>query len=101
MEKFKTLEEAQAAYDALVAAKNKEVEELKKQLDNAESVAKDAIEKVNAGPATNDVFATVDKKKYKILFGVDGKTKQELAADSTALKRLVKIGSGAIELVEG
>lgn len=110
MAKFKTLEEAQAAYDKLVAegksntakavksvteAKDKEIEALKKKIVEAEQVAKDAIDKVN-DPKPDYVKAKVGKSTYKVNFGVDGKTPEQVAGDADLLARLVKIGSGAL-----
>ncbi|MFD2741956.1 MULTISPECIES: hypothetical protein [Sphingobacterium] len=124
MSKFKTLEEAQEAYDKLVsdsktktaeavknaqASKDKTIENLKqssaklkdendglkKQLKEATDVANDAIAQVNT-PKDNFVKAKVGSKQYKVNFGVDGKTPEEIAKDNDVLNRLVEIGSGAI-----
>lgn len=110
--KFKDLEEAQAAYDALVADqdtaiqeavdkavketvenKDKEIAALTKRAEDAEKIAEDAVEKFNS---PDDIIVTIDKKKYKIAFGVEGKTKEELAEDKSLLAKLVKNGSAAI-----
>lgn len=107
---FKTVEEATEAYTKLLAEKDalasslkekeSELVSVKSELEVAKEVAQDAIQQINEGLST-DVIATVDKKKYKVLFGVDGLSKEELSKDQTSLKNLVKIGSGALELVEG
>lgn len=106
--KFKDLNEAQAAYDALVTdrdkaieaavkeavkAKDDEIQMLTKRADDAEKIAEDAVDKFNHAKHT---LVTVDKKKYKIAFGVDGKTKEEVAADKTLLAKLIKNGSAAV-----
>jgi len=106
--KFKDLEEAQKAYDALVAdqpkaiekavadavkVKDDEIAALTKRAEDAEEVAKDAVEKIDN---PNGVTVTVDKVKYRIAFGVDGKSKEELAADQKLLKELIEKGSAAL-----
>ena len=124
MAKFKTLEEAQKAFDDLVVeSKSKTAEavkkaqeakdrtiathkeansklkdeniDLKKQLQEATDVAKDAINQVNA-PKENTVKVKHGGKQYKVNFGVDGKTIDEVAKDPDLLKRLVDIQSGAL-----
>lgn len=99
MKKFENLEEAQTAFDAEVAAHNA----TKQQLVDAKKVAEEAIAQINEAPQvkTDEVFATVDKTKYKVVFGVDGLTKEEVAKDKELLKKLVKIGSGSLEIVGG
>lgn len=150
MGKFKTLEEAQKAYDELVKTNDKstkeaievvlnsknseiedlkkksiqeieakdqeistlknsvkeitdskisEIEDLKKQLADAEETARDAIEKVN-NPEANLVKAKVGGKIYKVNFGVDGKSPEEIAVDQKLLQKLIDIGSGALSMVE-
>lgn len=73
-----------------------------KEKQAAEEIAKDAMEAVNKTLAAlpKETFATHEKKKYKILFGVDGMSKEEIAKDKTKLARLVEIKSGAIQLQE-
>lgn len=110
--KFKSLEEAQKAYDDLVAdqpkviekavadavkVKDDEIAALTKRAVDAEEVAKDAVEKIDN---PKGVTVTVDKVKYRIIFGVDGKSKEELAADKELLEKLIKKGSAALEKVK-
>ncbi|MNY52794.1 hypothetical protein D3C86_1884970 [compost metagenome] len=45
--------------------------------------------------------AKINSKTYEVLFGVDGKTKEELAEDKEKLAILAKSGSMAIKLIEG
>ncbi|WP_316743409.1 hypothetical protein [Pedobacter antarcticus] len=86
------------------------IKDLQKKLDtaiqekeSAEEVANAALETANELLATvpQEIYATVEKKKYKVLFGVDGLTKEELVKDQVKLQRLIEIGSGALELQEG
>ncbi|HEY0177047.1 MAG TPA: hypothetical protein VGC08_11760 [Pedobacter sp.] len=79
--------------------------ELKKAIlerDQAREIADDAMEQVNALAALtpSEKIVTVDKKKYKVLFGVDGLSKDELAKDTAKLKILIAKKSGALELQE-
>lgn len=104
---FKTLEEAQKGYDSLLASKKETdkknsdlIKSLTKRAEDAELTAKDAIQKVNAAPVVNDNSVTIDKKKYRINFGVDGFTKEQLKDKPDLLAKLVKIGSGAITLID-
>jgi len=109
--KFKDLNEAQAAYDALVADQTKAIEEavkaavkskddeiaaLTKRAEDAEKVAEDAVERVNSG---SNIYVSFEKKKYKVVFGVDGKSKEEVAADKKLVKELIEKGSAAIVAV--
>lgn len=103
MANFKSLEEAQKAYDGLLVSKkdlDKKIIELTKRAEDAELAAKDAIEKINSAPVVEDYTVTVDKKKYRINFGVDGFTKEQLKDQADLLKKLVKIGSGSISLID-
>lgn len=109
MEKFKTLDEAQAAYDKLtknvkdleksVADKDAQIADLTKKASDAETAAQDAIDKINNGVNTDTVDVTVDKRKYRINFGVDGKSKEDLKCDNKLLKKLIEKGSAAITLI--
>lgn len=110
MDKFKTIEEAQSAYDKIVeenktlVANNAALEEnLKSEIKRAAEAEKVAIEinsKLEGLEKYEDIFVTVKKKKYKVNFGVDGKSKEELKEDAKLLERLVEIQSGALTLVD-
>lgn len=103
--KFKTLEEA----EAFITELSKECSELKTKLvaaeqaqAAAEEIASDAVKQANETLkiVPQELYVTVSKKKYKILFGVDGLTKEELKADTKKCELLIKRGSGAFELQE-
>lgn len=112
--KFKTIEEAQEAYDKLkndssekiksleteVSSHKKEVAKLNKRAEDAEAAALDAIEKVNSSANSDDVTVTVDKKKYLINFGVEGLSKDELKENTDLLKKMIKNGSAALTLLD-
>jgi len=108
---FQTIEEAVVAFkkklEEIESLKNENkaskerIAKLEKDLSDTEEIAKDAIAKYNEQPNHSDVTVTVEKKKYKVLFGVDGLSKDELSVDNSKLKELVKGGSQALELVEG
>lgn len=103
--KFETLEEAVAhikSQDEVIVSLRDGIETAIQEKKAAEDIATDAINKANEVvlKAPKETTVTIDKKKYKILFAVDGLTKEELAEDKTKLARLVKIKSGALELLE-
>lgn len=93
-----TTENAQLKSTLEAANKDKEV---------AQNEAINAINKYNELANNSEpkedakLIVTVNKEKYKVLFGVDGKTKEEIANDAKECARLVKIGSGALEKLEG
>lgn len=111
---FRSIEEAQEAYNKLKAESaekisvfeneikthKSEIEKITKRAEDAEKIANDAIEKVNAQPASDDVVVTIDKKKYQINFGVEGFTKVQLKEKSELLKKMVKNGSAALTLLD-
>lgn len=106
--KFETLEAAQKAYDKLESDFSKHKSETKIQLELKDSelaevkaVAEDAIKKFNSKSGVIDITAKVGKNTYRVNFGVDGKTKEQVAEDSNLLAKLVKAGSGALTLLEG
>lgn len=106
--KFETLEAAQKAYDNLEIDFSKYKSETKIQLElkdselaEVKSVAEDAIKKFNSKSGVIDITAKVGKSTYRVNFGVDGKTKEQVADDSNLLAKLVKAGSGALTLLEG
>ncbi|MEI2274729.1 hypothetical protein OHD16_21460 [Sphingobacterium sp. ML3W] len=106
--KFETLEAAQKAYDTLENEFSKYKSETKIQLElkdteisEVKAVAEDAIAKFNSKTGIVDIRAKVGKSTYRVNFGVDGKTKEQVADDSNLLAKLVKAGSGALTLVEG
>ncbi len=110
MDKFKTLEEAQAANDKLaeennslkakITALEEKVKTETNRADEAEKVALEINSKLEGLEKYEDVVVTVKKKKYVINFGVDGKSKEELKEDNKLLERLVEIQSGALTLVD-
>lgn len=110
MDKFKTIEEAQTAYDKLaeenkvLGESNKAFEEkLRAETSRADDAQKAALEmnsKLEDLDKYDDVIVTVNKSRYRINFGVDGKTKEELKEDKVLLKRLVEIQSGSLTLVD-
>lgn len=85
-----------------LAEKDAEIGNLNTQLLDAQDIAKKAVvlanEKTVAGPKKPTV--KVDGKKYEVVFGVDGLTKDELAADVEKCAVLIKKGSQALELKE-
>lgn len=106
--KFETLEAAQQAYDTLENEFSKYKSDTKVQLESKDqeiadvkAVAQDAIAKFNSKTGVIDITAKVGKSTYRVNFGVDGKTKEQVADDSSLLAKLVKAGSGALTLVEG
>ncbi|HWK58726.1 MAG TPA: hypothetical protein VNQ80_15390 [Parapedobacter sp.] len=105
MQKFKTIEEAQEAYDRLQGVHT----ELKGKYDAQAkdfSTAKGVVEELTAKledastgkPA--QVIAAVGKQKYVVNFGVNGKTKQQVAEDGKLLQSLVKAESGALTAIK-
>ena len=105
MKKFETVEQAQEEYNKLeteFAAFKKQVEVdtqvLNKRVEDAEAAALSAIEEFNDTSEVEEV--TIGKKKYHILFGVDGFTKTELKAQTKLLEKLVAKGSAAIKLID-
>ena len=74
----------------------------KSELETAKKVAQDAIQSANEAieKADPNIYATVSGSKYKINFGVDGLSAEELKSDKTRLAKLVKIGSGALTKVD-
>lgn len=101
--------ESQPDPNSVIAELNLKVESLSVELknailerDQAHEIADDAMEQVNALAALtpSEKIVTVDKKKYKVLFGVDGLSKDELAKDTAKLKLLIAKKSGALELQE-
>jgi polyribonucleotide nucleotidyltransferase len=103
--KFENLDDALAhikKQDSVIIGLKEGIEQAIQDKQAAEDIAEDAISKANeiALTAPKETVVTIDKKKYKVLFGVDGLTIDELADDKTKLAKLVKIKSGALELVE-
>ncbi|WP_285055151.1 hypothetical protein [Pedobacter ginsengisoli] len=105
--KFKTLEEAQAAFDAQ-ELQLKDVQAaltlaLKGKTD-AEEIAEDALAKVGKYEAQlpKKFIGKLDKSEYEVLFGVDGYTKEDLVdpKNKKVLAELVKNSSGAVKRVE-
>lgn len=102
---FKTLEEAIKAYTEIEGKLSAEVEAhkiTKKNLADAESIAKDAVDKANealANQKDEGVIVAVKGKKYRINFGVDGLTKEELKGNAAALEKLIKKGSSALTAI--
>lgn len=98
------------AAKAVISAKDAEISELKSQLtealqgkDDAESAAQEAIDFANSkgSNAAQELTVTLAGKKYKIVFGVDGLTKEQLKDDTELCASLVKKGSAALVLQEG
>lgn len=112
--KFNSIEEAQEAFDKLQKESNEKIKSLEKEnashkeevvkqskrADDAEAIAQDAIEKVNSSESADDVTVSVDKKKYRINFGVEGFTKEELKNESDLLKKMIKSGTAALTLLD-
>lgn len=123
---FKTIEDAQKAFDsvnekyaaeveshkktkAALAEKTKSLEAekeahkaTKKELKVAEEIANDAIAKANQAlseASSEGVVVTIGKAKYRINFGVEGFSKEELKDQKELLAKLVKAGSGALSAV--
>jgi len=104
--KFKTIEEAEAAYTGLkskLAESEKAKVAAEKGQKEAEDIAKDALGKLKVveDSIPKKLTAKVDGKTFEVIFGVDGLTKEELAKDKEKLAVLVKSGSSAIKLLEG
>lgn len=105
MLEIKTLEEA-LTHIATLKEENKALNAALKTAEtakaDAEAIAQDAIKQANETltATPKPLSVTVNKKKYKIAFAVDGLTKEELAKDSAKCAELVKRGSAALELLE-
>ena len=101
--KFKTLEEAQTAYDNEVQAHTA----TKEELEVAKQTALEAINQSNEASAASPkvLEAKVGSNTYTVNFGVEhnGKvyTAEEISADADLAKELVNIGSGALTVKEG
>lgn len=104
MEKFKTVEEAQGAYDALKKLFDKlgaEKTAVNAQLADATKVVEEMSEKLVAAESANpNVTAKVGKTTYRVNFGVMGKKKADVAKDAKLLAELVKVGSAALTEVK-
>lgn len=105
MKEFKTLKEAGEAYAAL-SKENESLKSENKALKEANETAIKAAEELSSRLASaeekieSDTIAKVGGKKYRVNFGVSGKSKAELADDAELLKKLVTSGSGAITEVK-
>lgn len=110
MDKFKTLEEAQAAYDKLFAD-NKSLSEQKAALEGkvklesdraneAEKIALEMNSKLEELDKFEDIIVTIKSSKYRINYGVDGLSKEELKSDKKLLEQLVAKQSGALTKVD-
>lgn len=88
--------------DELIKTQAGQIATLQQEVIEAQQIAEDAVNAANqlSTAQPNELTVKVGNKTYIINFGVDGLTKQELAEDQELLKRLVKIGSGAITLKE-
>ncbi|GGH28311.1 hypothetical protein FAZ19_19735 [Sphingobacterium alkalisoli] len=96
-------EKLKAAHDALnesIKQKDADIATLTKRAEDAEKVAKDAIDKVNSQPTVEDFTVKVDGKKYRVNFGVNGFSRSELKDKKDLLEKLVRIESGALTLID-
>jgi hypothetical protein len=103
--KFTTLEEAEAhiaKQDNAILSLKEEKEIALREKKDAQTVAEDLLSQISKleEQVPKQLTVTVDKKKYEVLFGVDGLTKEELATDKALLAKLVKFNSGALKLLE-
>lgn len=91
------LKESKEKFAAEVDAHSKTKTELK----TAQETALDAIEKANEAIEKSDpnVYVTYNKAKYRVNFGLNGKTKEEVSKDTELVAKLVKNGSGALTKV--
>lgn len=123
---FKTIEDAKKAFDSVsekyaaevelhkktkaalteetksLEAEKKSHQATKAELKVAEELAQDAIAKANEAlseASQEGVFVTIEKEKFKINFGVEGFSKEELKDQKELLARLKKAGSGALSKV--
>jgi hypothetical protein len=89
--------------DALIKDQEAQIATLTQGVLDAQKIATDAVAIANntANATPGEVTIKVDKKTYIVNFGVDGLTKEEVSQDTDLVKRLVKIGSGALSLKEG
>lgn len=105
MKKFETVEQAQeefnkiqAEFEAFKKKADEESQALNKRVEDAEAAALSAIHEFN--DATENEVVSIGKKKYEILFGVDGFSKSALKEETKLLEKLVAKGSAAIKLID-
>lgn len=120
--KFKTIEEATAAFekeksdakkakDGLIA----ELKSIKKELAaekeahkattdellEAQKVATEALATFNSREkSSEDVIVKHGKKQYKVVYGVNGLTKEELAKNTELISEMLANGTSALEEVK-
>lgn len=104
--KFKSIEEAEIAFEKLEAS-NKSLKEenkaLKSEIKEVEKAAEEAIALANESPAAEgqkDVTVTIKDKKYVVVFGVNGLTKEELAENKALCADMIKAGTAALVEVQ-
>ena len=83
-----------------IAGLNGQLERANQEILDAQQIAYDALKTAEDSGKPKVLSVTIDKEKYEVLFGVDGLTKEELAADKEKCATLVSIGSGALKKLE-
>lgn len=99
-EKFEAEKAAHDSLKDIVKQKDADIASLTTRATEAEKIAQEAIDLVKDQPAVENFNVKVDGKTHLINFGVDGFTRSELKDQKDLLKKLVKIGSGALTLVD-
>lgn len=96
----KAVSDMKGVRDILTAESNAHAK-TKEELKTAQEIAEDAVSKANEAIEKSDpnVYVTFNKEKYRVNFGVNGKTKEEVREDKELVSKLVRNGSGALTKV--